>query len=238
MKHRYALIIPALNEEQTIGLVLKHLPPGLFEQVIVVDNGSHDRTAEAARDSGATVVAEPRRGYGQACWAGVKALSSPISAIAFMDADLSDDVRDLQRLIGEFEARNLDLIIGSRVLNSPGPGSLTALQRFGNWLSTRLIRIFFGVNFTDLGPMRVIRRDALASLSLQDRTYGWNVEMQARAAQYHLKIAELAVSYRPRQAGKSKISGAIAGSIRAGFKILWTIYRCRASARRGSSPRH
>jgi glycosyltransferase involved in cell wall biosynthesis len=226
MKHRYGLIIPALDEEQTIGRLLAQIPPGSFEQVIVVDNGSRDRTAQEARAAGAAVVSEPRRGYGQACMAGFSHLTPAATAVAFMDADLSDEVDDLQRLTEAFEAQDLDLIIGSRVLNSPEAGSLTLLQRSGNWLSTRLIKFLFGVNYTDLGPMRVIRREALTKLSLRDRNFGWNIEMQARAAQLHLRTGEVPVRYYRRRGGRSKISGTISGSLRTGVQILWTIYLC------------
>jgi glycosyltransferase involved in cell wall biosynthesis len=237
MKHHYALIIPALDEEQTIGLLLAQIPAALFDQLIVVDNGSRDLTPATARAAGATVVTEPRRGYGQACMAGLSRLSPQITAVAFMDADLSDDVRDLKKLVVEFESRDLDLIIGSRVLSAPEPRSLTFLQRFGNWLSTRMIRIFFGVAFTDLGPMRIIRREALESLSLRDRNFGWNVEMQARAAQRRLKVAEAPVDYRRRQGGRSKISGTITGSLKAGIKILWTLFQCWRARPASPSPR-
>lgn len=223
---RYALLIPALNEAESIGLLLRQIPHGLFSQVIVVDNGSEDHTAELARTAGACVVREPRRGYGQACLAGLDRLHPQTVAMAFMDADLSDDPADLTRLVQVFDEGRWDLVIGSRVLGNPQPGSLTYLQRSGNWLSTRLIRWLWGRRFTDLGPMRMVSRHALAALRLQDRDFGWNVEMQAKAARLCLRVCEIPVSYRRRASGKSKISGTLAGSLRAGLKILWTIYRC------------
>lgn len=234
---RYALIIPALNEADSIGLLLSQIPSGVISQVIVVDNGSQDRTPEVARAAGAQVIEEARRGYGQACLAGLAQLRPETTAVAFMDADLSDDPADLDRMVRFFEEGNWDLVIGSRVLGRPEPGSLTPLQRFGNWLTTRLIGWLWEVRFTDLGPLRIIRRDALGRLGLRDRNFGWNVEMQAKAARFGLKVIEIPVTYRRRQYGKSKISGTLWGSIRAGIKILWTVFRCwRMPARSESTP--
>jgi glycosyltransferase involved in cell wall biosynthesis len=223
---RYALIIPALNEAQTIGDLLEQIPSGRFAQIIVVDNGSQDATASAARQAGAEVISEPRRGYGRACLAGLAAIHPATSAVAFMDADLSDDPADLTRLVRRFEDDGLDLAIGSRVLGNSEPGSLTPLQRFGNWLTTSLIRWIWNVSFTDLGPLRIVACEALERLDLRDPDFGWNVEMQAKAARLRLRIAEVPVQYRKRRRGQSKISGTIAGSLRAGVKILWTVYRC------------
>jgi len=223
---RFALIIPALNEADSIGQQLSQLPGSLFAQIIVVDNGSVDATPEVARAGGAQVVREPRRGYGQACQTGLEHLRPEITAVIFMDADLSDDPVDVRRLARTFEEGGWDLVVGSRVLGRAEPGSLTPVQRFGNWLTTRLIRWIWHATFTDLGPLRVIRRDALGQLGLRDRNFGWNVEMQAKAARLGLKVTEVPVNYRRRAYGKSKISGTLRGSLRAGVKILWTIYRC------------
>jgi glycosyltransferase involved in cell wall biosynthesis len=222
----YALLIPALNEAESIGLVLDQPPREVFVQILVVDNGSRDRTGEVARAAGTQVVWEPRRGYGQACLTGLAQLRPEVCAVAFMDADLADDPADLARLVRFFEEGQWDLVIGSRVLGNPEPGSLTSVQRFGNWLTTRLIRALWQVSFTDLGPMRILRREALARLDLRDRDFGWNVEMQAKAARLKLCVAEIPVRYRRRRFGRSKISGTAWGSLRAGVKILWTIYRC------------
>jgi glycosyltransferase involved in cell wall biosynthesis len=224
--HSYALIIPALNEAESLGILLAQIPWQSFAQVIVVDNGSQDATAEAARRGGAKVCREPRRGYGQACQAGLAALRDGVTAVVFMDADLSDDPADLLPLLARFEEENLDLLIGSRVLGGAAPGSLTSLQQFGNWLSTRLIRLMWGVSFTDLGPLRVVRRQALAKLALRDRDFGWNIEMQAQAARLKLRTGEMPVCYRCRRFGQSKISGPALNSLRAGCKILWTLFRC------------
>jgi glycosyltransferase involved in cell wall biosynthesis len=226
----YALVIPALNEADSIGLVLRHLPPDLFLQTIVVDNGSQDGTAEVARAAGAQVVKEPRRSYGQACLTALANLRPEIQAVAFMDADFSDDPADLEQLARRFDAGECDLVIGSRVLGRSEPGSLTPLQRFGNWLSTKRIKSIWHVSFTDLGPMRLISRRMLERLDVRDRGFGWNVEMQAKAARIKLRVAEVPVSYRRRQFGTSKISGTVRGSFRAGIKILWTIYRCWRAA--------
>ncbi|HKS96153.1 MAG TPA: glycosyltransferase family 2 protein [Terriglobia bacterium] len=225
-RDRRALIIPALNEAGSIAEVLAHIPPGLFTQIIVVDNGSRDQTAALAREAGAQVIEEPRRGYGQACLTGLAQVRPGTSAVAFIDADLSDDPADLERLVAFFDQGAYGLVIGSRVLGTPEPGSLTPLQRFGNALATRLIRWIWGVSFTDLGPLRVLSADALRRLGLGDRDFGWNVEMQAKAARLGLKVGEVGVSYRRRRAGESKISGTLGGSIQAGLKILLTIYRC------------
>jgi glycosyltransferase involved in cell wall biosynthesis len=222
----YALIIPALNEAESVGRLLAQVPAGLFSQIMVVDNGSRDATAEAARAAGAQVVMEPRRGYGQACQTGLAHLRPEIAGIAFIDADLSDDPADLSKLVRCLEEDELDLVIGSRVLGNPEPGSLTFLQRFGNWLSTRLIKLIWDVPFTDLGPLRMIRHSALLRLDLRDRDFGWNVEMQAKAARLRLRVREVPVNYRRRKFGRSKISGTLLGSARAGFKILLTLYRC------------
>jgi len=222
----YALIIPALNEADSIGPLLAQVPIGLFSQIIVVDNGSRDSTAEVARASGADVVWEPRLGYGRACLAGLARVRPGTTGVVFMDADLSDDPADLGPLTAALRSGSWDLVIGSRVLGDREPGSLTALQRFGNWLATRLIGCIWGVSFTDLGPMRALRMDAVRRLDLRDPSFGWNVEMQAKAARLGLKVTEVPVSYRRRKFGQSKISGSVLGSLAAGLGILLTVYRC------------
>jgi glycosyltransferase involved in cell wall biosynthesis len=221
----FALIIPALNEADSIGVLLHQLPP-LFAQIVVVDNGSKDATGEVARAAGAQVVREPRRGYGRACLAGLAALRTEITAVVIMDADLSDDPADAQRLAKTLVEGSWDLVVGSRVLGNPEHGALTPVQRFGNWLTTRLIRWIWKVSFTDLGPLRIVRREALRRLDLRDGDFGWNVEMQVKAARLGLRATEIPVNYRRRRFGKSKISGTVIGTARAGVKILWTVYRC------------
>ncbi|MGH9396550.1 MAG: glycosyltransferase family 2 protein [Terriglobia bacterium] len=222
----YTLIIPALNEAASLGTLLSLIPWTRFREVIVVDNGSVDSTARVAEAGRARVVLEPKRGYGQACLAGIAALDPLTNAVAFMDADLSDDPSDFMRLLDEFESRRLDMVIGSRVLGRPEPGALTALQRFGNWLATRLILWIWKVPYTDLGPLRVVSRDALRRMALSDRNFGWTVEMQAKAARLGMQVAEIPVSYRRRRMGESKVSGTLKGSFQAGMKILVTIGKC------------
>lgn len=225
----YALIIPALNEAESIAQVLSQIPREKFDEILVVDNGSQDATAQRAEAAGARVIREPGLGYGRACQAGIRALSPHANAVIFMDADLSDDPADLARLLDFFEAGTWDMVIGSRVLGRAEPGSLTPLQRFGNWLTTKLIQRVWGVRYTDLGPLRAVRREALDRMGLRDQDFGWNVEMQARAAMLRMRVAEIPVNYRPRRFGQSKISGTLKGSLKAGLKIIYTIGRCWVS---------
>lgn len=210
-----------MNEEQSIGRVVKDIP-GDVQWVIVADNGSTDGTARAAREQGARVVSEPRRGYGYACLAGIANLPAGAEIVVFMDGDYSDYPAELSDLVSAMVECQADLVIGSRVLGERGKGSLTPQQRFGNWLSTRLIRLLYGFSYTDLGPFRAIRVQALRRLNMQDCTYGWTVEMQVKALQHRMKVVEVPVRYRKR-IGKSKVSGTISGSFKAGAKILWTI---------------
>jgi glycosyltransferase involved in cell wall biosynthesis len=221
---KIAVIIPALNEEHSIGRVVADVPADLVQWVIVADNGSTDRTALVARERGAHVVSEPRRGYGNACLAAIAALPAAVEAIVFMDGDYSDYPGEVRQLISAMVERDADLVIGSRVLGQCQKGSLTPQQRFGNWLSTRLIRLLHGFDYTDLGPFRAIRTEALHRLNMEDRDFGWTVEMQVKALQQKMKVIEVPVSYRKR-IGQSKVSGTVSGSVKAGVKILWTIGR-------------
>lgn len=217
-------VIPALNEAASIGLVLEALPPGLLRRVIVCDNGSSDGTAEAARAKGAVVVRESRRGYGAACLKALALIASdPPDAVLFLDADLSDDPAEAAALVAPIEAGRADLVVGSRTLGAREPGALTPQARFGNWLATRLLRALYGVRWTDLGPFRAIRWDAYVSLGMSDPDFGWTVEMQVKAARAGLRGVEVPVRYR-RRIGRSKISGTLTGSVRAGMKILGTIF--------------
>ena len=217
-----SVIIPGFNEEQAIGKVLDEIPPSVAE-VIVVDNGSTDGTASVARQRGATVVDEPIRGYGRACLRGIAALDNP-DIVVFLDGDYSDFPDEMPFLYEPIAAGSADLVIGSRVLGVRERGALLPQARFGNWLATRLIRWLFGVSFTDLGPFRAIGYEALQRLNMRDGDFGWTVEMQVKAARLGLRCVEVPVRYRKR-IGTSKISGTVSGSLRAGHKILWTIFR-------------
>jgi len=227
MRLPVALILPALDEEQAIGATLDSLASRDLAQVIVVDNGSRDRTAEVARSRGAQVVHEPRRGYGWACLAGMAALDAQVETVAFMDADGSDDPDDLPNILAPIEQGEADLVIGSRAKGEREAGSLSRHQQFGNWLAASLLHLFYGVRYTDLGPFRAIRRDALRALAMTDKNFGWTVEMQIKARRRGLRVLEVPVRYRRRRAGESKVSGTAKGSILAGAKILWTILRYR-----------
>lgn len=217
-----AIIIPALNEAGSISHVLQRIPAELAAQIIVVDNGSTDGTAAVAAHAGAQVVPELRRGYGQACLTGLAQLRDDIDTIAILDADGSDDPQLLLQLL-EVDA---DLVVSARTLGL-AKQNLSPQQRFGNWFACFLIRWLWGYRYRDLGPLRVIRRDALERLDMRDPTWGWNVEMQIRAIERGLSIRQVDIPYGHRIAGKSKISGTISGTIRAGWKILITIAKLR-----------
>ena len=217
---RIGVIIPALNEEGAIGKVIEAVPDWV-DYIVVADNGSRDQTSEVARNSGARVVREDERGYGAACLAGLQALPSS-DIIVFLDGDYSDYPEDMEELVAPILMGGADMVIGSRVLGGAERGSLTPQQVFGNWLATRLIRLLWGARFSDLGPFRAIRDDALRKLEMEDRNFGWTVEMQVKAAKAGLKFAEVPVRYRQR-IGVSKVSGTLSGTIKAGTKILSVI---------------
>lgn len=218
-----AVIIPALNEAEAIGKVIAAVPDWV-DDILVADNGSTDGTGGVAVEAGARVVSEPRRGYGSACLAALAALTRPHlpDVVVFLDGDYSDHPEEMSRLVDPIARGEADLVIGSRVLGTCERGALTVTQRFGNWLSCALIRLFWGARHTDLGPFRAIRRDCLDRLDMRDPDYGWTVEMQVKAAQRQLRTVEVPVCYRPR-IGQSKVSGTLRGVWGAGTKILYTI---------------
>lgn len=221
------MIIPAFNEESSIEKVVAEIPRHLVTEVIVVNNGSTDRTGELARKAGVTVLDEAQRGYGKACLRGVaycKERARTPDVIVFLDGDYSDYPQEMQSLVIPIAENRADLVIGSRALGNRQKGSMTIPQIFGNWLATRLLKLFFGETFTDLGPFRAIRFNCLQELHMQDETYGWTVEMQVKAAKAKLRCMEVPVQYRKR-IGVSKISGTVTGTILAGYKILYTIFR-------------
>ena len=215
------VIIPALNEEGSIGAVLAALPS--VKQVVVVDNGSTDRTSEIAAAAGATVIAQPIPGYGSAVQAGIReATKNSPTAVVILDADLSDDPSRLPELIQPIFADEADFVLASRT-ELAEPGSLSIPQRFGNRLATTLIHLTTGHLYTDMGPFRAIRLTSLLALDMSDPNWGWNVEMQMKAVHHQLRIVEIPMPYARRHAGKSKISGTVSGVARAGVKILWAV---------------
>ena len=227
MQKRIKVIIPAFNEENGIAQVLNAIPYHLVEEVVVVNNASTDRTAVIAREAGVTVLTEPAKGYGRACLKGIeyiKKQKEKPEIIVFLDADYSDYPEEIDKLIQPIQDEKADLVIGSRAMGKREKGSMTPQQIFGNWLATRLIRLFYGIRFTDLGPFRAINYSTLIALEMQDKTYGWTVEMQLKAAKKGYKCLEVPVRYRPR-IGFSKISGTLKGTIMAGYKIISTIFK-------------
>lgn len=218
-----SIIIPARNEALALDQVLEEIPRSCAHEIIVVDNGSTDGTAEIARRHGARVVHEPIPGYGRACLSGLAALDVAADTIVFLDGDHSDYPEELPKLLEPIEQGRADLVIGSRTAQAQA-GSLTPQQRVGNWLACTLMRACFHVRYTDVGPFRAIRREALERLVMRDQAFGWTVEMQAKAALQGLRIVEVPVRYRPR-IGRSKISGTLSGTLRAGMAILSTIIR-------------
>ncbi len=227
---RVGVIIPALNEEASLPRVLKAIPAGLVEQILVVDNGSTDRTAEVAAVHGARVILEPRRGYGAACLAGIARMREhPPDIVVFLDGDFSDHPEEIESLLVPIREAGCDLVIGSRVLGSAEPGALLPQARAGNRLAVFLLRVLYGARYTDLGPFRAVRFGRLLELGMKDRAYGWTVEMQARAALAGWKTTEVPVSYR-RRIGRSKITGTMRGTVKAGIAILRTLVRLRLAA--------
>ncbi len=224
-QHYISVVIPALNEEEPIADVVRScLATGLPGEVIVVDNGSTDQTAERAREAGARVV-EASRGYGRACAAGVAAISPESDIIVFLDGDGSDCPELMDRLVRPIIEGTHDFVIGSRTRGEREPGSMNAQQVFAGYLAGWFLRPLYGVKYTDMCPFRAIRRDALAQLAMKEQTYGWNLEMQMRAARGGLRILEVPVNHRCRTGGESKVSGTLRGTFVAGSRILATLLR-------------
>jgi hypothetical protein len=217
------VVIPALNEERSIGEVVRSLPRTEIHEIVVVDNGSTDRTAAVASEAGATVLREGRKGYGYACLLGIeRAERVGAEVVAFVDGDLSDYPEELPSILEPILKHGFEMVIGSRMTGEREPGAMLPQAVFGNWLATRLIRLFWGYSFTDLGPFRAIRADALRAMNMSDPTYGWTVEMQIKAAKLGLRCTEVPVRYR-RRIGTSKVTGTIRGTIGASVKILYMI---------------
>ena len=218
------VIIPAFDEEESLPLVLEAIPQDVVRRVVVVDNGSTDDTAAVATKHGAIVIEEPRRGYGSACLAGLGFVAKdPPDVVVFLDADFSDHPEEITRVLAPIVSDGVELVIGSRTIGQREPGALLPQALFGNRLASVLIEMLYGYRFTDLGPFRAIRWDALERIEMEDTNFGWTVEMQVKAAYHRLDTVEVPVSYRKR-VGVSKITGTITGSVRAGYKILYTIF--------------
>jgi glycosyltransferase involved in cell wall biosynthesis len=222
------VIIPAFNEESSIPLVIRDIPAEV-RTIYVCNNGSTDQTASVAKKAGAVVLNEPRKGYGSACLKGIAEIEKlPVEEqpdiVVFMDGDYSDHPDELPNLVRPILEDDMDLVIGSRALGNLDPGSMTVPQVFGNWLATNLLEVFYGYKFTDLGPFRAIKWPVLQNMGMCDPDFGWTVEMQIRAAKAKLKCIEVPVTYRKR-VGVSKVSGTVKGTILAGHKILWTLFK-------------
>lgn len=224
-----SVVIPAYNEEESIALVVGAIPKEV-NSIFVVDNGSTDTTAAKAKNAGATVIYEPKQGYGVACQAGIKAAAG-CDILVILDGDYSDYPEEMHLLFDPIINDKADFVLGSRVLGIHEPGALPLQSRWGNALAVFLIRLLFKYSFTDMGPFRAIRYDMLMNLDMRDLNFGWNVEMQTKAVRQGLRIKEVPVRYRMRL-GKSKISGTISGIVRAGTKIIYSIFKYYVLLRR------
>nr|AOE08571.1 glycosyl transferase family GT2 [uncultured bacterium] len=226
MKEAINVIIPARNESSAISKVIGDIPD-FVQEIIVVDNGSSDPTAEVAKNAGASVLHEPQKGYGHACLKGLdylKNLNKKTDIVVFLDGDYSDYPEQMSDIIAPIIEKNIDFVLGSRKRNLSEKGAMQPQQRFGNWLATRLMTLFFNSKFTDLGPFRAIKYEVLNSLDMRDQTYGWTVEMQLKILKQKFTYCEIPVKYRNR-IGVSKVSGTLKGTIFAGVKILSWIFK-------------
>jgi glycosyltransferase involved in cell wall biosynthesis len=226
-KPNIVVIIPAFNEENSVAKVVHDIPKDLVSSIIVVNNNSNDLTRVNAQNAGAIVLDEPIQGYGNACLKGIsylKELLTKPDIIVFIDADYSDYPEEIEQLIAPILDQDCDMVIGSRALGNRERGSMTPQQIFGNWLATFLIKLFYKVSYTDLGPFRAIKYDKLIEIDMKDKTYGWTVEMQLKAAKQKFRVTEIPVKYRVR-IGHSKVSGTVKGTIGAGYKIITTIFK-------------
>ncbi len=227
MRPSISVIIPAFNEENAVGKVVNEIPKDWVDLIIVVNNASTDDTRISAEKEGAIVIDQPEKGYGNACLKGIEFLTeleNKPDIVVFLDADYSDYPSELPDLVMPIMKKNYDMVIGSRALGNRDKGSMTFPQIFGNWLATNLLKLFYNYNFTDLGPFRAIKFDQLLAINMKDKTYGWTVEMQVKAAKNKLKCTEVPVNYRNR-IGTSKVSGTVKGAVSAGYKILYTIFK-------------
>jgi glycosyltransferase involved in cell wall biosynthesis len=224
-----SVVIPALNEAESIAAVVRELPWTLIRECIVVDNGSTDETAAEAEAAGARVISLSQRGYGRACAQGAAAASGDV--LVFMDGDGSDVSTEMDQLLRPILAGECDFVIGSRIRGTREPGSMLISQIFAGWLAGVLLRLLYHVRYTDMGPFRAITRQALESLRMREQTYGWNLEMQMRAAQTGLRIREIPVSYRKRAGGESKVAGSLSGSFKAALRITQTLFRVASASK-------
>lgn len=221
---KISVVIPALNEEGSIGMVLSDIPENIVKEIIVVDNGSHDNTATVAENNGANVIKEPMKGYGSACLRGISILNEDTDIVVFLDADYSDYPQDIHSIIEPIVTGKAEMVIGSRLSGKSEKGALLPQAIYGNKLATFLIRLFWGFKYTDLGPFRAIKYKDLLALNMIDKNFGWTVEMQIKALKKGLRIMEVPVRYKKR-IGKSKITGTFSGTVRAGVKIIYTIFK-------------